>query len=209
MIDRAQSSPLAPHLHPGARITHLDDLELDALAHGVRSPLELWRGELLEGRGQGRGGDSYERMGWCVAVEEGRFEEVRPGEEGTERCCPPLEEEEDHAAPPRVCFTAPSTPSPDPRTLRACLDPLALLPPAPAPAPRCVDGESCAAGHVCARMGARERVLRMRVVGAEDDAAAAEEGRTVLYQGERGAVAQQGPCGASSSFSLSVFWGRG
>jgi len=199
----AQTSPLALHLAPGTTITHLDDLELDAVAHGVPSALELWQHALEPEpvRAARRTDDPYERLGWCVPAGSGSaWGEVPSGrEDGDEACCAaPGGAGEDDAAP-LVCFTAraPSSIGGGTRSgapIQACLDPLARVPPAPEPAPRCVDDESCAAGSaagsVCARISARERVLRIGVV---DRASAVGAGaRTVLYQGERGAVLRQG-----------------
>ncbi|GAA5911289.1 hypothetical protein JCM8208_004320 [Rhodotorula glutinis] len=144
----SSSSPLAQHFLPGTTITHLDDLELDAAAHGVGSALELWRRELGRRRSV-RADDPYERLGWCVPAGSGTTWDVVPSRsvDGDEACCATTASDEQDGGP-RVCFTARSSPSPSspvarPAPLQACLDPLALVPPAVEPAPRCVDNESC------------------------------------------------------------------
>ncbi|GAA5921132.1 hypothetical protein JCM3775_004104 [Rhodotorula graminis] len=156
VVSVSSSSPLAPHLVPGTTITHLDDLELDAAAHSVNSALELWRRELDRRRPE-RANDPYERLGWCVPAGRGSAWDVVPSGrvDGDEVCCASTND-----AVPRVCFTARSPPASAagagaPVPLQACLDPLALVPPAPEPAPRCVDDASCgatASGTVCARI---------------------------------------------------------
>ncbi|GAA6049905.1 hypothetical protein JCM3770_007043 [Rhodotorula araucariae] len=195
------ASPLAPHLAPGAHITHLDDFELDAASSLSSSTLETWKAHLgarEEGRALAAAADSYANLGWCLPAL--HFAPTPSREDGTdEGCCPPAA----RAAGPsgvRVCFNAPATAEAraSGAPWRACLDPLPLLPPTPAalrPA-RCVDSASCAAvggegtgAVVCARIALGERVLR---IGVQDTAAKGEEApRTVLYQGSRAAVAQQ------------------
>ncbi|BGP42852.1 hypothetical protein JCM10449v2_006864 [Rhodotorula kratochvilovae] len=122
------ASPLAPHLVPGARLTHFDDLELDAASSfsASGSALEMWRTYLAAP--QGRTADPYENLGWCLPVAD--FSPTREDIEEGEGCCPALMPGDTPSAA-RVCFAARGSADVAAR-LQACLDPLALLPPVPA-----------------------------------------------------------------------------
>lgn len=191
-----QNSPLAGHLSSGHLITHLDDLELDRATSSTNSQLDAWERYL----GSTTSGNSYENMGWCLPTS--AFDD----EANTDCCADPAAKIPfDTSAAPAggttLCFlTSPSTSASE--GCQTCVDPLTLLPPTPPSLvpPRCIDDESCGstegAGHVCARIGEEEQVLRIgvRQAGRRDGREAAsreEQVRTVLWQGSRPTVARQ------------------
>ncbi|GAA6009641.1 hypothetical protein JCM10207_004136 [Rhodosporidiobolus poonsookiae] len=190
VTDVALKSPLAPHLPRGTLITHLDDYELDASSSATAaSTVELWTNFLLSRSEAAH--DPYTSLGWCLPSDS-FFPESEPAQAA---CCASLgqataprtaDAAESH--PPELCFSVPGP------ALQACLDPLPLLSPSSASSPpaRCLDASSCAAhaGTVCARISERERVVRIGVRRAADGGEE-EERATVLWKGERAAVARQ------------------
>ncbi|GAA5992205.1 hypothetical protein JCM10908_001819 [Rhodotorula pacifica] len=199
-------SALARHLPLGARITHLDDFELDisdAASSGSSrrrsGTVALWT-RYLSSPSSVKAGDAtvlggYDNLGWCL--DQGLFSEsVQTG------CCASKGSNiTADASSGGLCFHA------DSPIRQACLDPLSLNLDAYSEsahqAARCVDTATCSTagagrgGTLCARVAEEEEVVRIRV--ALPDAAGAGDrderrnrgGRTVWWQGPRVGVLHQ------------------
>lgn len=206
----SQSSPLFSHLRPYSLITHLNDLELDSHT----SPADLWSAYLHDGlvspnsrrkKTSAAGNEQYDDMGWCLPTSDFDGTSVDRG------CCHdsvdliPISSiskqrgNQDHL----LCFAIPPD-SNSPTKLKSCLDPISFFPPSSKIPPRCLTSTNCEQGMGCARAAAGEMVLRISV--RDDQGLGDREERTIIWQGPRKGVWEQGEFVLSRIRPLLMSW---
>ena len=146
-------------------------------------------------------------MGWCLPIAD---LDVRNADRG---CCSDSTDpiaissiskqrgNEDHL----LCFSIAPNDTSSVKS-KSCLDPISFFPPSEKIPPRCLASSNCGDGLGCARADAGEMVLRISV--RDDQGLGDREERTIIWQGPRKGVWEQGNfvvLGLSSSLTVDIW----